>query len=745
MYQLKVTKQPKIVKATKAFKTNKYYSLYDAEKQYQAIFQANPSIDNEDDLTLEITISTDQKGKDGQNEYEMDIPVSNFDSLSELVSLEMQRYLSGAPENEAVVIQRDADTIAKEFLTETLPTRSSQHEGQSLMTRLKNRRAQAKQDEKKATQPNENENTQKAVDSSEEEQLLKQKEEQVHQFLSGTNTTEDSSDEIKIEEASLPVQPSHSSTNTSDSIKQEVKLRRYKGGGESITPREDTAKSNIASVASPQPTKVLIDESQYVDSFKDDPTIIQAKEAVMKPLKEAISEGNQYVIQKMAIQPTDSQRMLELKHQYIEKNYNSDRLNQIQSQLDLLLQDNAVESRNSLQERYRIVLGDGGKEVIQQALNAKQNELEEEEKHALEKAVNHLGENQKVEKERMEKRHTEETNALQSRHQQESIDLTERQTQEMNQLIQQRKQDFNQRKQVILDELKVKTHDDWVAKTNETLQIERDTIKKQMLSKIQAIGIQENTALKEYIQSWQHNIQSNQESFDQQEQRLIDEDERARQLKVQEEEKAKQERLRQEEKAERDRQLKLEEDKLRLQQKQIEVEQQKNDKALVEKETTIKELQTQMQELKEDLKTAQEKLHEERIERIQDQSRFNETIELQQRNFEFEQQKQQLASVETPRKPLSEKQKKHLMIASTVAVLGIGVAGVGWKAHQDAVAEQAKQEEIQKAQQRKQDDLEASLKETQESLKSVKDENQKLSQKNKELEQKKKTSSKEKK
>lgn len=735
MYQLKVNKQPKVVKATKAFKTNKYYSLYEAEQQYQEIFNINSEIENMDDLTLDITISTNQKGKDGQNEYEMDIPVSNFDSLSELVSLEMQRYLSSVSDSEALVIQRDADIIAKEFLTPTLPTRSSQHEGQSLMTRLKNRHASSND-----TKVQEKPKKEFEPDSS-QEQELKQKEAQVHQFLSEPSNTESESinqDEVKVEEASVPFEKPIESEMDNSTEHTGIKIRKSKGvshqANEGMYPEYP-----MKQVQKPQ--SILTDEAEYIESLKEDDDIVQAKEEALKPLRDAISQGDDFVIQKMAINPTDSKRMLELKKNYIQNNYNRDRLNQIQAQLDILIQDSTAESRQTLQKCYHEVLGDKGKEALNQAIKEKTEELEAEYQQALNEDVNRLGDTQKVEKSRMEKRHVEEKNSLESRHKQELIDLSEKQTKEMDQLIKNRQYNFSQRKQDELDRLKEQSHEQWVEQTNKELDIERQTLKKAFISKIQMIGMQGNKTLKDFIASWQKNLQSQQDEFNKQEQHLIEEEEHARQLREQEAEKAEKQRLEAEAKAERDRQLQLEEDKLRLQQKQIEVEQQKNDKAIIEKETTIKELQTQLQEMKEDLKVAQEKLHEERIERIQDKSRFNETIELQQRNFEIEQQKAQIQPSEGKGKALSDKQKKHLITASIITVLGIGVAGMGWKSHQDALAEQTKQEALQKAQAQKQSDLEKSLKETQESLKSVKDENKKLSQKNKDLEEKDKKAS----
>lgn len=734
MYQLKVNKQPKVVKATKAFKTNKYYSLYEAEQQYQEIFNINSEIKNMDDLTLDITISTNQKGKDGQNEYEMDIPVSNFDSLSELVSLEMQRYLSSVSDSEALVIQRDADVIAKEFLTPTFPTRSSQHEGQSLMTRLKNRHASSND-----TKVQGKTKTEVESDSS-QDQELKQKEEQVHQFLSESSNTEPlepiNQDEVKVEEASVPFPTKSEMDDQTEHTG--IKIRKSKGASHQAN-KGMYSEYSMKQVQKSQ--SILTDEAEYIESLKEDGDVLQAKEEALKPLKDAISQGDDFVIQKMVLNPTDSKRMLELKKNYIQNNYNRDRLNQIQAQLDILIQDSTAESRQTLQKCYHEVLGDKGKEALNQAIKEKTEKLEAEYQQALNEDVNRLGDTQKVEKNRMEKRHVEEKNSLESRHKQELIDLSEKQTKEMDQLIKNRQYDFSQRKQDELDRLKEQSHEQWVEQTNKELDIERQTIKKSFISKIQMIGMQGNKTLKDFIASWQKNLQSQQDEFNKQEQHLIEEEEHARQLREQEAEKAEKQRLEEEAKAERDRQLQLEEDKLRLQQKQIEVEQQKNDKAIIEKETTIKELQTQLQEMKEDLKIAQEKLHEERIERIQDKSRFNETIELQQRNFEIEQQKAQFQPSEEKGKALSDKQKKHLITASIITVLGVGVAGMGWKSHQDALAEQTKQEALQKAQAQKQSDLEKSLKETQESLKSVKDENKKLSQKNKDLEEKDKKAS----
>lgn len=732
MYQLKVNKQPKVVKATKAFKTNKYYSLYEAEQQYQEIFNINSEIKNMDDLTLDITISTNQKGKDGQNEYEMDIPVSNFDSLSELVSLEMQRYLSSVSDSEALVIQRDADVIAKEFLTPTFPTRSSQHEGQSLMTRLKNRHASSNDTKVQGK-------TEVKSDSS-QDQELKQKEEQVHQFLSESSNTEPlepiNQVEVKVEEASVPFLTKSEMDDQTEHTG--IKIRKSKGASHQAN-KGMYPEYSMKQVQKSQ--SILTDEAEYIESLKEDGDVLQAKEEALKPLKDAISQGDDFVIQKMALNPTDSKRMLELKKNYIQNNYNRDRLNQIQAQLDILIQDSTAESRQTLQKCYHEVLGDKGKEALNQAIKEKTEKLEAEYQQALNEDVNRLGDTQKVEKNRMEKRHVEEKNSLESRHKQELIDLSEKQTKEMDQLIKNRQYDFSQRKQDELDRLKEQSHEQWVEQTNKELDIECQTIKKSFISKIQMIGMQGNKTLKDFIASWQKNLQSQQDEFNKQEQHLIEEEEHARQLREQEAEKAEKQRLEAEAKAERDRQLQLEEDKLRLQQKQIEVEQQKNDKAIIEKETTIKELQTQLQEMKEDLKIAQEKLHEERIERIQDKSRFNETIELQQRNFEIEQQKAQFQPSEEKEKALSDKQKKHLITASIITVLGVGVAGMGWKSHQDALAEQTKQEALQKAQAQKQSDLEKSLKETQESLKSVKDENKKLSQKNKDLEEKDKKAS----
>lgn len=734
MYQLKVNKQPKVVKATKAFKTNKYYSLYEAEQQYQEIFNINSEIKNMDDLTLDITISTNQKGKDGQNEYEMDIPVSNFDSLSELVSLEMQRYLSSVSDSEALVIQRDADVIAKEFLTPTFPTRSSQHEGQSLMTRLKNRHASSND-----TKVQGKTKTEVESDSS-QDQELKQKEEQVHQFLSESSNTEPlepiNQDEVKVEEASVPFPTKSEMDDQTEHTG--IKIRKSKGASHQAN-KGMYPEYSMKQVQKSQ--SILTDEAEYIESLKEDGDVLQAKEEALKPLKDAISQGDDFVIQKMVLNPTDSKRMLELKKNYIQNNYNRDRLNQIQAQLDILIQDSTAESRQTLQKCYHEVLGDKGKEALNQAIKEKTEKLEAEYQQALNEDVNRLGDTQKVEKNRMEKRHVEEKNSLESRHKQELIDLSEKQTKEMDQLIKNRQYDFSQRKQDELDRLKEQSHEQWVEQTNKELDIERQTIKKSFISKIQMIGMQGNKTLKDFIASWQKNLQSQQDEFNKQEQHLIEEEEHARQLREQEAEKAEKQRLEEEAKAERDRQLQLEEDKLRLQQKQIEVEQQKNDKAIIEKETTIKELQIQLQEMKEDLKIAQEKLHEERIERIQDKSRFNETIELQQRNFEIEQQKAQFQPSEEKGKALSDKQKKHLITASIITVLGVGVAGMGWKSHQDALAEQTKQEALQKAQAQKQSDLEKSLKETQESLKSVKDENKKLSQKNKDLEEKDKKAS----
>ena len=713
-----------MIKATKAFKTNKDYSLYEAERQYQAIFEAepfktNPDMVDQDDMKLEITISTNQKGKDGQNEYEMDVPISNYDSLSELVSLEMQRYLSSVSDNEASVIQRDAEVIAKEFLTPTETTRSAQHEGQSLMTRLKKRRL------KRLGQPKSigHKEEVKAHDSS---VIEDQKEEAIQSNPAPQSDTvvEEASvqEEIKIEEASIPM-PSNEPKNE-DQRQGNLQLRHYKGS---------QSEEVLSSPVKVQPR--LMEETQYMELLKQDPSILEAQKKVRQPVKEALCQGDQFVIQKMAIQPTDSDRIIELKKQYIHQNYNSDPLNKIKAQLDTLIQDNMIETSQMLQSQYQKILGDKGKSKLDQAIQSKTAELETQYRKEVEEDVNRLADHQKLETQRMKKRHAEEKASLESRHQQESLDLTEKQTKEMNQLVEHRQYNFKNRKQKSLNELKEQCHEEWVTQTNQSLDIELETIRKQMISKIQMIGVTGMDSMKKYIHSWQHCLKEEQPNFEEAERRLIEEEKQRRLQQEQEAEKAVQRQKEAEEKAERDRQLQLEEEKIALQHKQIEVEQQKNEKSVIEKDTTIKELQSQLQEMKEELKQSQERLHEERIERIQDQSRFNETIELQQRNFEFEQQKQQ-NTVQEPRKTWTPKQKKQFLVASTVLVLGVGVGGIGWKAHQNAVADQAKQEEIQKAQERKQNDLEKSLKETQDSLKSIRDENKKLSQKNKDLESK---------
>lgn len=736
MYQLKVNKQPKIVKATKAFKTNKDYSLYEAERQYQAIFKAepfktNPDMVDQNDMKLDITISTNQKGKDGQNEYEMDVPISNYDSLSELVSLEMQRYLSSVSDNEARVIQRDAEVIAKEFLTPTETTRSAQHEGQSLMTRWKKRRLErqkmADTDNKEATEVQSKDNhsqcTKLGPDPKEEPIQTCSSDE-----LSPLDTVEESSgqEEIKIEEASIPI-PANESKNK-DQRQGKLTVRHYKGA---------SSESGLSSPVKAQPQ--LMEEAQYIELLKQDPAILEAQEKVRQPVEEALHQGAQFVIQKMAIQPTDSERVIELKKQYIHQNYHSDPLNKIKAQLDTLIQDNVIKTSQMLQSEYQKILGDKGKAKLDQAIQSKTAELETQYQKEVEEDVNRLADHQKLETQRMNQRHAEEKASLESRHQQESLDLTERQTKEMNQLVEHRQYNFTNRKQEALDGLKEQCHEEWVTQTNQSLEIELDTIRKQMISKIQMMGVTGMDSMKKYIHSWQHCLQEEQPNFEEAERRLIEEEKQRRLQQEQEAEKEAQRRKEAEEKAERDRQLQLEEEKIALQHKQIEVEQQKNEKTVIEKDTTIKELQSQLQEMKEELKQAQEQLHEERIERIQDKSRFNETIELQQRNFEFEQQKQQ-NTVQEPRQTWTPKQKKQFLMASTILVLGVGVGGIGWKAHQNAVADQAKQAEIQKEQERKQSDLEKSLKETQDSLKSVKDENKQLSQKNKDLESKKDSS-----